>query len=100
MGKKFSPAYANIFMAQWEELALSRCSKKPAQYLRFLDDIWGVWTNSSQDFMVFTEELNAVNASIKVKAVSHTSSVDVLDTTTYKGPDFGNTHILETKVFF
>lgn len=22
MGKKFAPAYANIFMAQWEELAL------------------------------------------------------------------------------
>lgn len=100
MGKKFAPAYANIFMAQWEELALSRCSRKPAQYLRFLDDIWGVWTHSGQDFELFVEELNAVNASIKVKAVSHPTSVDFLDTTTYKGPDFVKTNVLDTKVYF
>lgn len=28
MGKKFAPAYANIFMAEWETSALAACDKK------------------------------------------------------------------------
>lgn len=28
MGKKFAPAYANIFMAKWEEEVLAKCKKK------------------------------------------------------------------------
>ncbi|KAM4540300.1 calpain-3-like [Fundulus diaphanus] len=41
MGKKFAPAYANIFMAEWEAGALESCSKAPLHYYRYLDDIWG-----------------------------------------------------------
>ncbi|XP_013855711.1 uncharacterized protein LOC106511508, partial [Austrofundulus limnaeus] len=47
MGKKFAPAYADIFMAEWEESALSKCEKKPLHYFRYLDDIWGVWNHSA-----------------------------------------------------
>lgn len=53
MGKKFAPAYANIFMANWEEGALSKCPKKPLYFLRYLDDIWGIWTHSEGDFNQF-----------------------------------------------
>lgn len=28
MGKKFAPAYDNIFMAEWETSALEKCVKK------------------------------------------------------------------------
>ena len=39
MGKKFAPVYANIFMAQWQEQALAKCSNKPLHYLRYLGSL-------------------------------------------------------------
>jgi hypothetical protein len=51
MGKKFAPGYANIFMAEFEDKALQKCTKKPAAYLRYLDDIFIIWEHSEEDFM-------------------------------------------------
>lgn len=100
MGKKFAPAYADIFMAAWETTALAKCSKKPLQYFRYLDDIWGVWTHSLDDFNQFLDTLNNHNPSIKLKATTDQNSVDFLDTTTFKGPSFSTTNKLDIKVFF
>lgn len=57
MGKKFAPAYANIFMADWEREALQITEKKKKKK-RFLDDIWGVWTHSLQEFWKFVDQLD------------------------------------------
>lgn len=100
MGKKFAPAYADIFMAAWEEGALNKCVKKPLHYYRYLDDIWGVWTHSEEDFEYFLHSLNTHNASIKLKATTSHTSVNFLDTTTFKGPDFKGTLKLDVKVYF
>ena len=100
MGKKFAPAYANIFMADWEEKALAKCPKKPLHYYRYLDDIWGIWTYSREDFDEFIKILNTHDASITLKYVSNDHSVDFLDTTTFKGPTFTHTHKLDIKVHF
>lgn len=100
MGKKFAPAYANIFMAEWETEALSKCIKKPLYYYRFLDDIWGIWHHSEQDFEGFLNTLNGHNASIKLKSTIHKTTIDFLDTTTFKGPNFLIEHKLDVKVFF
>ena len=43
MGKRFSPHFAFIYVAVWEEAALSKCSKSPLLYLRYLDDILIIW---------------------------------------------------------
>lgn len=100
MGKKFAPAYANIFMADWETSALAACEKKPLYYFRYLDDIWGVWTHSRKDFGTFLSTLNKHNKSIKLKSTTSFTSVDFLDTTTYKGHEFHNTQRLDVRVFF
>ncbi|KAG7489839.1 hypothetical protein JOB18_021555 [Solea senegalensis] len=100
MGKKFAPAYANIFMADWEAGALRQCDKRPIYYYRYLDDIWGVWTHSEDDFKIFLNTLNNFNPSIKVKSTMDRNSVDFLDTTTFKGPTFNQTNRLDIKVFF
>lgn len=42
MGKIFAPAYANIFMSEWEKVCLERAKHKPTLYYRFLNDIWGI----------------------------------------------------------
>lgn len=100
MGKKFAPAYANIFMAEWETAALAKCVKKPLYYYRFLDDIWGIWPHSEQDFETFLSTLNGHNDSIKLKSTISRTTIDFLDTTTFKGPNFPQTHKLDIKVFF
>lgn len=100
MGKKFAPAYANIFMAEWEVSALNTCPLKPLYYYRFLDDIWGVWPHSREDFDIFLGILNNHNDSIKIKSISNLTTVDFLDTTTFKSDTFDDTHTLDIKVFF
>ncbi|XDV25687.1 hypothetical protein PO909_029562 [Leuciscus waleckii] len=98
MGKRFAPAYANIYMAQWEETVFPKCEKTPLSYLRFLDDVWGVWSHNQQDFETFLGVLNAHHASIKVQAVVNEQAIEFLDTTVYKGPDFPSTGQLDFKM--
>lgn len=100
MGKRFAPAYANIFMANWEEEALAKCPKKPLHYLRYLDDIWGIWTGTREEFDQFIDILNTHDPSIKLKYEVNEQSIDFLDTTVYKGPSFALNQRLEVKVFF
>ena len=35
---------------EWEEAALSKYSKSPLLYLRYLDDILIIWPHSKQEF--------------------------------------------------
>lgn len=100
MGKRFAPAYANIFMAKWEAEALEKCPRKPLHYLRYLDDIWGVWTYSKPDFEEFIRTLNAHDWSIQCKYELDDIKIDFLDTTVYKGQNFEVHNKLDIKVFF
>jgi len=100
MGKKFAPSYANIFMADWEESALLSAQKRPFAYYRFLDDIWGVWTHSPEDFVAFTDHLNSHQDSIKIKYTVHDTEVNFLDVVSYKGPQFPSTGKLDFRVYF
>lgn len=100
MGKKFAPAYANIFMAQWETSALEACPLKPLHYYRYLDDIWGVWSHSMEEFEKFINILHTHRESIKIKSTKSLESVDFLDTTTFKGHKFLESGTLDVKVFF
>lgn len=100
MGKRFAPSYANIFMADWEEKALQKCPKKPIHYFRYLDDIFGIWTFSEEDFQEFFHILDGHDPSIRLKHTLHTNHVNFLDTTVYKGPLFKETQTLDIKVYF
>lgn len=100
MGKKFAPSYANIFMAAWEDSALSSSPLKPSAYFRFLDDIWGVWTYSRENFIAFTNHLNRHQKSIKIKFEIDPHQVNFLDVVTYKGPKFEKQGLLDYKVYF
>lgn len=100
MGKKFAPAYANIFMADWEEKALRKCKKRPLQYYRYLDDIFGIWSDSTEEFMEFIKTLDTHDPSIRLKYTFNEHSIDFLDTTVYKGKTFHENQTLDIKVFF
>lgn len=100
MGKRFAPAYANIYMADWEETAFRKCNKTPTLYLRYLDDIFGIWTHSLEDFQEFTNILNNHHTHIKIETTTHPTEIHFLDITTFKDLTFNSTGILNTKIYF
>lgn len=100
MGKKFAPAYANIFMANWEQEVFLKCKKKPECYLRYLDDIWGIWIGSEEEFVEFVGVLNSHDPSIQLKTELNKDSIDFLDTTVFKGSNFLKNSKLDIKVYF
>ena len=84
MGIRFAPSFADIFMAKWEKEALDKYPLRPLLYLRYLDDIFIIWTHSKQQFYEFLEVLNSHHPSIRLKDTVSDTSVDFLDTTVFK----------------
>ena len=100
MGKRFSPNFASIYVAECEEAALSKCSKSPVLYLRYMDDILIILPHSKEEFWNFLDILNQQDDNIKLKATISDQSVDILDVTIYKGTRFETSGYLEYKVCF
>ena len=66
MGTKCSPTYANIFMSEFEKLFIYPKIKHKSQlYLRYIDDIFLLWTATEVELKVFIEEINEVHPQIK-----------------------------------
>ncbi|KAF7644836.1 hypothetical protein LDENG_00214910 [Lucifuga dentata] len=70
MGKKFSPSYANIYMAHWEDTVKPKCPFWPTSYLCYLDDIWGVWSHSRKHFQQWLDILNNHHPTISLSSLS------------------------------
>ena len=89
MGKRFSQnVAASIFVSEWEEAALSKSSKSPLTYLRYLDNILIIWTHSKEEFWNIFEILNQQDDNIKVKATISDKSVDFFNVAIYEGTHF------------
>lgn len=99
-GKKCAPLDANICMADWERTALSTAPKRPHTYFRSLDDIWGVWTHSMEDFIKFTDHLNHHQRSIKIKYTVDFNEVNFLAVVSFKGSGFLETGLLDFRIYF
>lgn len=100
MGHRYAPSYANLYMSEWEREALAKCPLKPLLYLRFLDDIIGIWPHSEDSFYQFTEILNNHHPSIKIKHTLDTHQVNFLDTTISLFPINATHKRLTSKVYF
>lgn len=100
MGKKYAPAYANIFMAKWEKEALAKCTLHPHFYRRYQDDIIVIWNHGMDEFWHFFNTLNTHHPTIKLTATVDLKSIDFLDLTIFKGPSLQSKGTLDTKVYF
>ena len=84
MGVDYAPHYADIYMAKFEKDALEKCPLKPHTYLRFLDDVFIIWTHGRESFDTFLGILNNHEPPIKFKSMINENYVDYLDTTIFK----------------
>ena len=94
MGKKYAPAFANIFMHYWEQQALSSTNYTPLFWKRYIDDIFGIWRHSEDQLHTFIQHLNSINPNIKVSITHNLHSINFLDCNVFK-----NHSKLSTKVY-
>ena len=96
MGTICAPAYANIFMAQFEKQHIYPYIKnKSILYLRYIDETFMIWTGTNQELLIFLENLNSKHKTIKFEHnISH-SKISLLDTLIHK--DKNNT--LQTTLY-
>jgi hypothetical protein len=96
MGKQYAPNFANLYMSKWEDSVLNSFQGlKPRLWLRYIDDIFGIWEGSLQEFMDFVNHINNFDKNIQVCCNSSYSEIQFLDLIIYKT----NSRQLSTMVY-
>ena len=85
MGKICAPAYANIFMANFELKYVHQYTKdKTKIFLRFIDDLFMIWAGSEQELLDFMSDLNKKLSSIKFEFKYSQTKIEFLYILVYK----------------
>lgn len=82
MGSRVAPPLAIVFMHALESDFLAAPRSQPALYLRYIDDVFGVWTHGLDALLTYLDFLNAVHPSIKftLEHTADTGDLAFLDT--------------------
>ena len=65
IGTRMAPSYANIFMHDLESRLLDSAQVKPILWLRYIDDIFMVWTTGEEQLCEFLDWINRFHDTIK-----------------------------------
>ena len=77
-------SYANLCIGKFEKKYIyNRIKNKSKLYLRFIDDIFMIWTASKEGLLNFIQEINQVHQSIKFTVEYSENFINFLDTTVY-----------------
>ena len=96
MGTKCAPSYANLFMDNFESKNIYPITNlKTKTYLRFIDDIFMLWTGTLDELKNFEGTINQIHPSIKLTFEYSFKEIKFLETTVVNSPN-GR---LTTKVF-
>ena len=99
MGAAFSPTVANIYMSIMIRRFLRTQPKHPLLLVRYIDDIFMIWTYTVQELDQFLKDLNNFNPALKYTHSYSQQTVDFLDLTIFKSDNFPFTNMLSTKTF-
>ena len=82
------PAYANIFMANFElEYIYPYIKDKTKMFLRSIDDLFMIWTGSEHELLDFMSDLNKKHSSIKFEFKYSQTKIEFLDVLVYRDHD-------------
>ena len=79
IGTKCAPTYACICMDKMETEFLEVQTDKPFWWVRYIDDIFFVWTYGPEKLQVFLEDLNKFHPNLKFTSDSSEENVAFLD---------------------
>ena len=87
MGNRLAPPFSIVYMHQWETKA---CLHQPAFWVRYIDNIFGVWRNDLHQLNQFHQYLNQLSPTIQL-SLEHTGqatpSIPFLNTSVSIAPD-------------
>ncbi|GJQ80733.1 hypothetical protein Trydic_g9328 [Trypoxylus dichotomus] len=106
MGSPLSPVLSNIYMEEFERIAMYSYELKPKMCVRYVDDTFVIWAHGEEEINGFLQHLNGLEESIKLimefevdnripflDVLVHKQSDGTLRTTVYKKPAHANTSI-------
>ena len=79
MGTKMAPSYANLFLAFFEANALKNAPSQPHTWLRYIDDIFMIWTEGLDNLKIFIDYLNNIHSTIKFTSSHSSTNIPFLD---------------------
>ena len=79
MDTKMAPSYACLFMGVLEQQILASSPDKPRLWVRYIDDIFGIWTHGIEKWNIFYQHLNTSQQSIKFVGETSNTSLPFLD---------------------
>ena len=65
MGNRIAPPLAILFMHAVESLVLSAERRQPVMYMRYIDDILGIWTHGPEELDDYFEFINSFHPALK-----------------------------------
>lgn len=82
MGNRLAPPFAILFMHSLETRYLATANKSPAFWVRYINDIFGVWLHDVESLKQFHHSLNQFHPTIKfsLEHTGDTPSIPFLDT--------------------
>ena len=80
MGTRVAPTLANLFMGYFEEKFVYTQKFQPKLWVRFIDDIFVIWTHGAEKLHSFIANLNNAHHSIKFTAEISAERLPFLDT--------------------
>lgn len=95
MGSPLSPIFANIFMEDFEQKAIASARLQPKVWLRYVDDVFAVWSHGDDKLDEFNEHLNNISPNIKLTTeIEQDNKLAFLDVNVIK-----DSTTLKTEVF-
>ena len=79
MGTKMAPSYENLFMGVLEDRMINSYAYKPLVYLRYIDDIFMIWTEGEENLNGFLSHCNQINKDIQLEQVASKEKIPFLD---------------------
>ena len=79
MGTKMALSYANLFLGFFVANALENAPFKPHTWLRYIADIFMIWTDGLNNLKIFIDYLNNIHSTIKFTSSHSFTNIPFLD---------------------
>ena len=86
MGTKVAPSFANTFMGWFENIYVYTYHKQPHIWVRFIDDIFVIWTFGEDELQQFITYLINCLPSVKFEADMSPTNVNFLNVKVHLNP--------------
>ena len=79
IGSRLGRNYACTYMGKWEQELLLKAPVKPRMYVRYVDDIFGLWSGTEDELREFHTVANNIDNNIKVDLRLSDKEIEFLD---------------------